>query len=77
MTKYGSRCRKSVVFLDKKECTSYHNSTVAKIMEKLDIFTLDLLGKSFLEWGKSFKKLVEIFTPVKWLDELQHEIIVS
>ena len=30
-------------------------------MEKLDIFTLDLLGKSFLEWGKSFKNLVEIF----------------
>ena len=32
-------------------------------MEKCDIFTLDLLGKSFLEWGKSFKNLVEIFTP--------------
>ena len=32
-------------------------------MEKLDINTLNLLGKSFLEWGKSFKNLVEIFTP--------------
>ena len=32
-------------------------------MEKLDIFTLDLLGKSFLEWGKSFENQVEIFTP--------------
>ena len=34
-------------------------------MEKLDIFTLDLLGKSFLEWGKSFENQVEIFTPAK------------
>ena len=32
-------------------------------MGKLDIFTLDLLRKSFLEWGKSFENQIEIFTP--------------